>query len=363
MVERVRRTISASIGVLLIVTGLLPALSATAYGQRRAPAKPAAKKPAAPLSVYGQGYQKGYSDGFAQGGRDWNQKARFDIFESDAYRQRESLYDARHASSQEYREGYHLGFELGYPDGYYGRARNASVPANAELLYRATVLASSQPARQPERQPEPQPEPQPVAQNEPPPQYDPAPRPPVEQTRPRTSAPVSVAADTEMRIRLTSPIDTKNNRPGDKFTAEVLMPGAYEGSIIEGHIARLEKSGKVTGRTELSLAFDTITLRDGRQGPISAQLERVIESETVKEVDAEGNVRSGSRSKDSQVRGGVGAAAGAIIGGIVGGGKGAILGAVIGGAAGVGTVFIEGDKTLVLDPGTEMVIRTDRPSR
>jgi hypothetical protein len=358
MFIRVRRGVSISLGVLLIAAGLLPVLSATVYGQRRTSTRPQAR---APLSVYGQGYQKGYNDGFAQGQRDWNQKARFDIYESEAFQQRESLYDARHASSEEYQEGFRLGFELGYPDGYYGRARNASVPTNAELLYRATVLASSQRVREPVAQNEP------VTQTEPPPQNDPAPQrdpvPPREQTRPRTSAPVNVPADTEMRIQLTSPIDTKNNRPGDRFTAIVLMPSAYEGATVEGHIARLEKSGKVTGRTELSLAFDTITLRDGRQGALSAQLERVIESETVKEVDEEGNVRSGSRSKDSQVRGGAGAAAGAILGGIIGGVKGAVLGAVIGGAAGVGTVYVEGDKTLVLDPGTEMVIRTDRPTR
>jgi hypothetical protein len=347
----VRRGISNSLWVILIVTGLLPAISETAYGQRRAPAR----KPAATLSVYGQGYQKGYNDGFAQGQKDWNQKARFDIYESDAYQRRESLYDPRHASSQEYPEGYRLGFELGYPDGYYGRARNASVPANAELLYRATVLASTQRDRGPVPQAEPAQPAEPVPPREPAPIRD--------QTRPRTSGSVNVPADTEMRIQLTSPIDTKNNRAGDRFTAVVLMPAAYEGATIEGHIARLEKSGKVTGRTELALAFDTITLKDGREGALSAQLERVIESETVKEVDQEGNVRSGSRSKESQVRGGAGAAAGAVIGAIIGGVKGAVLGAVIGGAAGVGTVYIEGTKTLVLDPGTEMIIRTDRPSR
>lgn len=75
-------------------------------------------------------------------------------------------------------------------------------------------------------------------------------------------------------------------------------------------------------------------------------------------MDEEGRVESGSRTRDSQVRGGVGAAAGAIIGGIVGGGKGAIIGAVVGGAAGVGTVYVEGNKDLIFEPGTEMVIRT-----
>ncbi|HKY04515.1 MAG TPA: hypothetical protein VJQ56_06480, partial [Blastocatellia bacterium] len=86
----------------------------------------------------------------------------------------------------------------------------------------------------------------------------------------------------------------------------------------------------------------------------------VVESETVKKVDEEGNVQSGSRTSETQKRGGIGAAAGAILGGIIGGGKGAVLGAVLGGAAGVGTVYIEGDKDLILEPGTEMIIRVER---
>jgi hypothetical protein len=158
---------------------------------------------------------------------------------------------------------------------------------------------------------------------------------------------------------LDSPISTKISKVGDRFTATVTSPANYEGATVEGHIATLNKSGRVTGRTEMGLAFDSITLRDGRSAPLKAELERVIESETVRKVDEEGNVQTGSRSKDSQVRGGAGAVAGAIIGGILGGGKGAVVGAVLGGAAGVGTVYVEGNKDLELDPGTEMIIRTE----
>ena len=74
-------------------------------------------------------------------------------------------------------------------------------------------------------------------------------------------------------------------------------------------------------------------------------------------VDEEGRIETGSRTRDSQVRGGIGAAAGAILGGIVGGGKGALIGLILGGAAGVGTVYVDGNKNLILDAGTEMVIR------
>ena len=45
----------------------------------------------------------------------------------------------------------------------------------------------------------------------------------------------------------------------------------------------------------------------------------------------------------------------------MGGGKGAAIGLILGGAAGVGSVYVEGNKDLILEPGTEMVIRTVGP--
>jgi hypothetical protein len=108
----------------------------------------------------------------------------------------------------------------------------------------------------------------------------------------------------------------------------------------------------------LGLAFDKIVFPDGTRRPIDAQLEKIIKTEAVKKVDEEGNVESESRTTESEKRGAIGAAAGAIIGGIAGGGKGALIGILLGGAAGVGTVYVEGNNDLILDTGAELVIRT-----
>ena len=350
-----RSTLSALLASVMI-TALF---TGAAFSQRKAPAKPAAK---APASIYNQGYQKGYGDGFAQGQADWRQGAPRDFQSSDGFRSREQKYDARHAANGEYIEGYDLGFEIGHTDGYYGRARNAAVPANGAVLAKAAAIANAQRAREQQQQQ------QQTRDNtnqrklsacRNPPQ--PADR--QDDNRPRTTPPADIPGGTAMEIRLTSTINTKNNRSGDRFEAVVVSPDAYRDAIIEGHILNINRSGRVTGRTELALAFDRIRLQNGRDLELTASLEKIIESETVKKVDEEGNVQSGSRSKDAQVRGGVGAAAGAIIGGIIGGVKGAVLGAVIGGAGGVGTVYVEGDKDLVLEPGTEMIIRTERTRR
>jgi hypothetical protein len=338
----------SALSALLASIMITAAFAGSALSQRKAPAKPAAK---APASIYNQGYQKGYSEGFAQGQADWRQGVPRDFQSSDGFRRRDQMYDARHASNEEYTQGYDLGFEIGHTDGYYGRARSTAVPANGAVLAKAAALANAQRARDQQARDNDS------RQNDPPPEQT---RPRRGENRPQTPEPLSIPGGTALEIRLKSTIDTKNNRSGDKFEAVVISPDQYRDAIIEGHIANINRSGRVSGRTELALAFDRIRLQDGRDVELTASLEKIIESDTVKKVDEEGNVQSGSRTKDSQVRGGVGAAAGAIIGGIIGGAKGAVLGAVIGGAGGVGTVYVEGDKDLVLEPGTEMIIRTER---
>ena len=110
----------------------------------------------------------------------------------------------------------------------------------------------------------------------------------------------------------------------------------------------------------MSLAFDSIRLRDGRTGTLRAEVLRVYDSDSAKNVDEEGRVQSGSRGKQTLKRSGIGAVAGAVIGGIAGGGKGAAIGTIVGGAAGAGSIAVEGSKELKIERGTEMLIRVNR---
>ena len=358
-----RRFVPTALAAILVIAGCGP-ISA-AYAQKKtSPAKkaPVLKQPATP---YGQGYQKGYTDGFAQGAMDWSNNTRADFRRSEKWQQRDE------GSSEEYRLGYELGFELAYADGYYGRARNAEVPRNGEVIAKAAALADQQRARRDRSD-----------RDRPGPDRDRADsdrdrqardrvdsdrdradrdrvidRPQRDPNRPRPGMALNIPNGTELRIRLSSPISTKTGKVGDTFKATVVQPSTYESATVDGHIATLNKSGRVSGKTEVGLAFDSVTTSDGAFARIDGELVRVYESESVKRVDEEGRVETGSRTRDSEVRGGVGAVAGAIIGGIVGGGKGALIGLIVGGAAGVGTVYVDGNKDLVLDPGTEMVIR------
>jgi hypothetical protein len=364
--KQIQATITAITMCALIAVGLGNSFSATAATQKKT-TKPAPKttaKTTSPVTPYDKGYQSGYSAGYGQGTTDWGQGVPHDYKRSDAYQNRERAYDQTLGTLEEYRQGHELGFELGYLDGYYGRARNTLVPSNGAVLAKAAALADAQRARDREAR----------AANR---DRDRDSRDNRDgrgdnrdsrdnrdgrdgrDSRRNTGQPVSlnIPNDTQLRLSLTSAITTKTARVGDRFTAKVITPSEYEGATVEGHIATFNKSGRVTGKTELGLAFDSITFEDGRKARLEAQLERIVESESVKKVDEEGTIETGNRTKDSQVRGGVGAAAGAVIGGIAGGVKGALLGLILGGAAGVGTVAIEGNKDLVLDPGTEMIIR------
>jgi hypothetical protein len=171
---------------------------------------------------------------------------------------------------------------------------------------------------------------------------------------------VRIPARTEMKIRLENEIDSKESRDGDRFTATVLSPVRYADATIEGHIARINKSGKLSGKTELALTFDRIRLRNGQSGRMAAQVVRVYGEDSVEKVDREGNIESGGRGKTTAVRTGGGAALGAIIGGIAGGGKGAAIGAAIGAGAGAASTAIQGSSKVKLERGTEILIKTVR---
>ncbi len=168
-----------------------------------------------------------------------------------------------------------------------------------------------------------------------------------------------------LTARLDTDLSTKTASVGDRFTMTVTSPGQFEGAVIEGRIASVNRSGRVTGRSDMSLNFDTIRTRDGRSYQFAGFVEsvRAMNGETV-QVDNEGTVRDDtSRGTTTAQRAAVGSAVGAIIGAIAGGGKGAVIGAVLGGGAGAGSVYVQGSEDLNLLSGSEVSIRASAPNR
>ena len=176
--------------------------------------------------------------------------------------------------------------------------------------------------------------------------------------RSTTVAPVLVPVGTNLKVRLNDTLTSKESRAGDKFTATAIDPVRFNEATVRGHIRSIIKSGRVQGRTTMNLAFDSITLPDERHGVLHGYVTKVYG--TGNRADEEGGVQSESRGKQTLKRSGIGATAGAIIGGIAGGGKGAAIGLILGGAGGAGSIAMQGGKELKLESGTEMLVHVTR---
>lgn len=164
--------------------------------------------------------------------------------------------------------------------------------------------------------------------------------------------------------QLNNDLTTKQSKEGDRFTMTVRQPSQYEGAVIEGTIGTVDQSGRLTGRSGMTLNFDTIRLRNGQTYRFNGIIGnvRTANGDTVK-VDNEGNAQGDNRTTQTIQRAGIGTAIGAIIGAIAGGGKGAAIGGIIGAAGGAGTVYIQGKDDLELLSGTEVTIRASAPTR
>ncbi|HSB26274.1 MAG TPA: YMGG-like glycine zipper-containing protein [Pyrinomonadaceae bacterium] len=180
-----------------------------------------------------------------------------------------------------------------------------------------------------------------------------------------TSGTFVVPNGTSLVGELNNQLSTKSSKNGDRFTLTVTEPSQYAGAIIDGYVNNVKRSGKLTGRSEMTFNFDTIRLKNGRTYKFAGIVEnlRTPNNETVK-VDNEGAVREAeTRTSTTGKRTAVGTAVGAIIGAIAGGGKGAAIGAIIGAGAGAGSVYIQGRDDLELTKGTEVTLRASAPQQ
>lgn len=179
----------------------------------------------------------------------------------------------------------------------------------------------------------------------------------------RGSGGFSVPNGTTLTATLNDDLTSQRTREGDRFTMTITSPTQYNGAVIEGVVTKVERSGRVAGRSDLTLNFQSIRFRNGNTSEFAGFIDsvRTADGERVT-VDNEGTVTdSDSQTRKTATRGGIGAAIGAIIGGITGGGQGAAIGAAVGAGAGAGTVIAQGRDDIRLLRGTEFTIRSSAP--
>ena len=78
--------------------------------------------------------------------------------------------------------------------------------------------------------------------------------------------------DTALRIRLDDTLTSTDSQVGDSFSATVVDQGDYRNARVYGHVAEIDMSGKVKGRTSLVLRFDRLVMPDGLPTPIHAEI-------------------------------------------------------------------------------------------
>ena len=167
-----------------------------------------------------------------------------------------------------------------------------------------------------------------------------------------------------LNATLDTDLSTRTANTGDHFTMTVNSPEQFRGAVIDGHVASVSRSGRITGRSEMSLNFDDIRMPNGQTYQFAGFIDTVsaANGDTV-QVDNEGTVRDRNQTTQTEERAAIGTAVGAIIGAIAGGGRGAAIGAVLGAGAGAGSVYAQGRNDLDLMRGSQVTIRASAPNR
>jgi hypothetical protein len=177
---------------------------------------------------------------------------------------------------------------------------------------------------------------------------------------------VRIPGNLKFSLELLSPLSTATNRKGDKFNCKVLSPVEYRDAVVGGHIRKSKRSGKEKGKSEMDLAFDTITLPDGRTGGFNATVVEVFDVIDVGDqgrADKEGTVKGKSTVKRDAIKIGIGAGIGSLIGGLIGGGTGAAIGAAIGAAAAATSTLATRGADLEFKQGTQFTVETNGPAK
>jgi hypothetical protein len=168
---------------------------------------------------------------------------------------------------------------------------------------------------------------------------------------------------TRLVATLDNALSTRDAHAEDRFTITTRSPSQYEGAVIEGTVSSVNASGRLGGRADMALNFESIRMRNGRTYQFAGVIEnvRTANGETIR-VDKEGTVEDESQTEKTVQRSAIGAALGAIIGAISGGGSGAAIGAAIGAGGGAGTVIVQGRDQLDLPRDTELTITSSLSS-
>lgn len=180
-----------------------------------------------------------------------------------------------------------------------------------------------------------------------------------------------VRTGTRIPLVLVNSVSTRTSNIGDRVYLQTSFPISVdnrivlpEGTYVAGTITQVKRPGRIRGRGELYVRFDTMMLRNGVTRDFRGRVSAVdgAGNETLKDESetGEGTVEGeATKGEDATTIAQTGSS-GATIGAIAGGGKGAAIGAGIGAAAGLGAVLLTRGSEVRLLRGTSLEMELDR---
>ncbi len=182
-----------------------------------------------------------------------------------------------------------------------------------------------------------------------------------------------VAVGTRIPLSMINSISTKTAAEGERVYLETVFPILVNahvvippGSYVSGTVTQVKRPGRVKGRGELYVRFDSLTLPNGvtrdfraRMGSLDGRAPETLDKE-------EGKIKGEGDKAGDIKKVGEGAGAGATIGALAGAaaghaGMGAGIGAAAGATAGLIGVLLTRGPDAVLAKGTTMEMVLDRP--
>lgn len=178
----------------------------------------------------------------------------------------------------------------------------------------------------------------------------------------------TVAAGTKVPLQLINSISTKSAQIGDRVYLQTNFPVLSDGRIVippgsyvTGTVTQVKRAGRVKGRAELYVRFDSLTLANGVTRDFRAALGNVDGSNPGKVDRTEGKVEGdGSKSSDA-MKVGEAAGWGAMVGGVAArSAKGSGIGAAAGAAAGLAGILMTRGPDAIIERGSTIEMVLDR---
>jgi len=173
---------------------------------------------------------------------------------------------------------------------------------------------------------------------------------------------------THVLLKMMNTVNTRTAAEGDQVYLQTATPIANDGQIVvpagsyvQGVITHSKRSGKVSGRAELGIRLETLTLPGGKSYKIAPRLSSVDSNESGQKLDKnEDQIKQAPDTGRDAARIAILAGSGASIGGLTARSwSGAGIGAGAGGAVGLATVLLTRGKEVQLRQGSTLDVTFD----